>query len=215
MHFTEPTKGDDGLYFVKALAEDKKKKHFVQLNKATVASVTEGGEVALTLNTAANRKKIAAIDTCNTQAAEENSKSWFGKVLSAAVIQSAYTTSAPDDTVSVERSPPTRVFNADLESVDFSELQEGKLVNCIVEFAGLWFAKKAFGPLYNLVQVKMHADPVVSEYPEEYAFAEEDDDEEPEPEPVAEPEAQQPEAEVIQVDPAETEPIEADVQVEE
>lgn len=212
MHFTEPTKGDDGLYFVKALAEDKKKKHFVQLNKVTVASVSEGGEVTLTLNTPANRKKITAIDTCNTQAAEENSKSWFGKVLSAAVIQSAYTVSAPDDAVSAERIPPTRVFNSDLESVDFTELQEGKLVNCIVEFAGLWFAKKAFGPLYNLVQVKMHADPVVSEYPEEYAFAEE---EEGDDEPEAEPEAQQPEAEVIQVDPAEAEPIEADVQVEE
>ena len=46
----------------------------------------------------------------------------------------------------------------------------------IVEFSGLWFAKKTFGPIWNLVQVKLFADPIVDDYPEDYAFEDTDED---------------------------------------
>ena len=32
-----------------------------------------------------------------------------------------------------------------------------------VEFAGIWFAKKAFGPTWNLVQVKIHEEEITPE----------------------------------------------------
>ena len=58
----------------------------------------------------------------------------------------------------------------------------GKVCSLFVEFAGIWFAKKAFWPSWNLVQVKIHEDkseepekeesPVES-YPEEYMFEDE------------------------------------------
>ena len=55
-------------------------------------------------------------------------------------------------------------------------------MNCsvVVEFSGLWFAKKAFGPTYNIVQVKLHPEPEPEpekdennfdeSYPEDYMF---------------------------------------------
>ena len=50
-----------------------------------------------------------------------------------------------------------------------------------VEFSGLWFAKKAFGPSWNLVQVKIHEDekppeetePEIEAYPDQYMFEDE------------------------------------------
>jgi hypothetical protein len=46
----------------------------------------------------------------------------------------------------------------------------------MLEYAGLWFAKKAFGPSWNLVQVKLNPEPEPTPEPE------------PEPEPTPEPE---------------------------
>jgi len=47
----------------------------------------------------------------------------------------------------------------------------------LIEFSGLWFAKKAFGPSWNLVQVKVHeekkSEPEIHEkesYPDEYTI---------------------------------------------
>jgi hypothetical protein len=45
-----------------------------------------------------------------------------------------------------------------------------------LEYVGMWFAKTAFGPSYNVVQVKLHPEPIKSEYPEEYAFVDEQED---------------------------------------
>ena len=59
--------------------------------------------------------------------------------------------------------------------VDFEIMQPGKGCNVILEFAGLWFAKKAFGSSWNIVQVKIHADPILDVYPEGYAFVDDDD----------------------------------------
>ena len=62
----------------------------------------------------------------------------------------------------------------------------GKVCSLFVEFSGIWFAKKAFGPSWNLVQVKIHEDeseepekeesPVES-YQEEYMFEDENESE--------------------------------------
>jgi hypothetical protein len=71
----------------------------------------------------------------------------------------------------------TRVFNSQQEVVDFETVQPEKTCDVILEFAGIWFAKKAFGPTWNVVQVRIHDDPepILDTYPEEYAFVDEDD----------------------------------------
>ena len=73
------------------------------------------------------------------------------------------------------------MFSSEAEIVDFSAIKKGSKVNAIVEFAGLYFAKTSFGPIFNVVQVKIHADPI-PEYPSEFAFAASDDDDEDEEE---------------------------------
>jgi len=191
MLYNAPTKGDDGCYFVRA-TNDEKKKHFIQLNKVQVVA-TSDKELTIDPVSDVNKKKIAAISKANLQAAKENSKVWFGKDKTTDALKAAYS----DAELVAECIPPTKVFSADQALIDFSKIQEGRECSVILEYAGMWFAKTAFGPAYNLVQVRLHPEPIRSEYPEEYAFVEEEEPEpevvpEPEPEVVPEPEAEAP-----------------------
>lgn len=189
MLYKAPAKGDDGLYFVRVTTDDKKKS-FMQLNKVKVAAVS-GGEVTFDICSPANKKKVTALDKANLQAAKDNAVTWFGKEMKADALKAAYSHAE----LVADRIPPTKVFSPDQEIVDFdTTLTTGRECSVILEFSGMWFAKKAFGPAFNIVQVKLHPEPVKSEYPEEYAFVEEEEEEEPSPEPeVAEPEVEPPE----------------------
>lgn len=181
MLYNAPAKGDDGLYFVRATT-DEKKKCFIQLNKVKIAAVS-GGEVTIDMCCAANKKKVTAIDKANLQAAKDNATSWFGKDMTTDALKAAYSNAE----LIAERIPPTKVFSPDQEVIDFESLTTGRECSVILEFSGMWFAKKAFGPTFNLVQLKLHQEPVKSEYPEEYAFVEEEEEETPEEEEVAPP----------------------------
>jgi hypothetical protein len=170
MLYNAPAKGDDGLYFVKAL-NDTKRKCLVQLNGVKVADVS--GDMVLDLATEDNLNKITAIDTLNLEAAQENCETWFGKQLTEKVIQGAYTSSVADGQITGECIEVTKVFNTQQEQVDLEIVQPGKTCDVILEFAGLWFAKKSFGSSWNVVQVRVHPDPILDTYPEEYAFVDE------------------------------------------
>ena len=199
MFYNAPAKGEDGLYFVKA-CNDEKRKCLVQLNGVTVSEVS--GEVIFDLNSDVNTKKVTDIENMNLSAAHENCVEWFGKQLSERVINGAHSSvmNGGQMTVDVITEPPIRVFNANKEPVEFENVQPEKTCDVLVEFAGLWFAKKAFGGHWNVVQVRLHDDPVKDEpvtdvYPDEYAFVDEPESEsesesEPEPEivPDSEPE---------------------------
>lgn len=193
MFYNPPVKGDDGLYFVKALNDDKRK-CLVQLNAVTVSEVS--GEIVFDVNSEMNAVKIGDIESQNLIAARDNSEEWFGKQLSEKVINGAYRSALNGSqmTADIITEPPIRVFNMKQEPLDIESVQSEKVCDIIVEFAGLWFAKKAFGGHWNVVQVRLHDEPVKEElvtdvYPDEYAFIDE-----PEPEPVVEPEVE-PEAE--------------------
>jgi hypothetical protein len=176
MIYDTPSKGEDGLYFVKATNDDKKK-CFVQVNRVGNVSLSgENTEVTLNLLTENNVKKITDVDELNITAAVENAASWFGKNLTEDVIRAAYTSSLVNDQFTCERIVQTRVFNSNLEVVDISTVTPENTCTAVLEFAGLWFAKKAFGPVWNLVQVKVFDDPVVEEaYPEDYIIRDEDE----------------------------------------
>jgi hypothetical protein len=185
MLYNAPAKGDDGCYFVRATNDDKKK-HFIQLNKVQVVAASDK-DLTIDPVSAVNKKKITAINKANLQAAKENSKAWFGKEKTTDALKAAYS----DAELVAECIPPTKVFSADQALIDFSKIQEGRECSVILEYAGMWFAKTAFGPSYNLVQVRLHPEPIRSEYPEEYAFVEEEEEE-----PAPEPEVAAPEPEV-------------------
>jgi len=172
MIYNAPAKGEDGLYFVKTL-NDTKRKCLIQLNNVKIADVS--GEVVFDLASETNLKKVEDVDAANLEAANENCESWFGKQLSEGVIKGAYTPSLKDGQVTCDRLDITKVFNAQQELIDFEGVQPEKTCDVILEFAGLWFAKKSFGYSWNVVQVRVHPDPVLDTYPEEYAFVDEDD----------------------------------------
>jgi len=167
---TQPAKSEeDGMYYVRASREGKKV--FIQLNKVDVVS-SENGTV--TLNVGENNlAKVQAIDDAVLAAALENSNAWFGRDLMESTLAGTYTKSLVGSILEVDRIHHTRVFDANLEPTSFADIQEGKKLNVIAEFGGLWFAKKSFGPVWNLVQAKIHSKPQ-PEYPEDPVF--EDDD---------------------------------------
>jgi|TARA_R110001599_G_scaffold4911_1_gene24851 hypothetical protein len=172
MLYSPPTKGDDGLYFVKAL-NDTKRKCMVQLNKVKVSEIT--GEVVFDLVSEANADKLKVVDAGNLIAAHENASSWFGKALSEKVVEGAYTPTISNDQITGDRIDATKVFNSAQENIDFDTVKLGKTCDVILEFSGLWFAKKAFGSSWNIVQVRVHDDPILDTYPDEYAFVDDDD----------------------------------------
>jgi hypothetical protein len=141
------------------------------LNGIKVVDVS--GDVVLDLATEDNLGKIGAIDALNLEAAQENCETWFGKQLSEKVIEGAYTSSVADGQITGECIEATKVFNTQQEQVDLETVQPGKTCDVILEFAGLWFAKKSFGSSWNVVQVRVHPDPILDTYPEEYAFVDE------------------------------------------
>jgi hypothetical protein len=156
-------KGDDGLYHVRAFT-DERKKYFIQMNDVTITDV--GDDLVFE----PTPEKIDGVHEMNIQAAIENSEAWFGKKLTEKTLRAAYTR---EDTLSAERIPDTRVFDAEKVPVDFDVIAAGDTCSVIVEFSGLWFAKKAFGPSWNIVQVKVSPPPEEKfdeTYPEEYMF---------------------------------------------
>jgi len=171
MLYNAPAKGDDGLYFVKAL-NDSKRKCLVQLNSVKIADVS--GDIVMDLGSEVNISKIQEIDAQNLGAAVENAETWFGKKLSDKVVEGAYTSSVADNQITGERIEVTKVFNSDQEMVDFDVIQPEKTCDVILEFAGLWFAKKSFGSSWNVVQVRVHPDPILDTYPEGYAFVDDE-----------------------------------------
>lgn len=171
MLYNAPAKGDDGLYFVKAL-NDSKRKCLVQLNNVKIVDVS--GDIVMDLGSETNISKIQGIDAQNLSAAVENAEIWFGKKLSDKVVEGAYTSSVADNQITGERIEVTKVFNSDQEMVDFDVVQPEKTCDVILEFAGLWFAKKSFGSSWNVVQVRVHPDPILDTYPEEYAFVDDE-----------------------------------------
>ena len=142
------------------------------MNGVKIADVS--GDIVMDLESEVNIAKIQAIDTENLGAAVENAETWFGKKLSEKVVDGAYTSSIADGQITGERIEVMKVFNAEQEEMDFENVQSGKSCDVILEFAGLWFAKKSFGSSWNVVQVRVHPDPILDTYPDGFAFVDDE-----------------------------------------
>lgn len=174
MIFDAISKNDEGLRFVKAMS-DSKRKVLVQLNGVRVVNISDE-EITFDLATEKNRGKISSVDDAALSAAIENSAQWFGRELPETIIRGAYTPSAKDDMIECERIDATRVFDDQQKLVDVAALQKDGSCDVIVEFSGIWFAKKNFATTLNVVQVRLHPEPVLDNYPDEFAFVDSDDD---------------------------------------
>jgi len=151
------SKGEDGLYHTHAL-NDEKKRYFIQLNDVTVSDIDqETGEVSFEVTGDNNQAKIESVHVTNLQSALENSKTWFGKELSEKTVSGAYTRG---ENLATDRISATRVFDHNKESLEFTSVEAGMTCTALIEFSGLWFAKKAFGPSWNIVQLKIHEEKI-------------------------------------------------------
>jgi hypothetical protein len=171
MFYNTLSKGEDGLYHIGALT-DEKKRCYVQVRGLKVVE-DDASEITFDLSSATGVDKIEDIHTKNIEAALENSNTWFGKQLTTQAIKKFY---MKEDTLAAERIGATKIFNEKKEAVDMETVAPGTECTAFLEYAGLWFAKKAFGPTWKLVQLKINPKPEPKPEPE------------PEPEPESEPE---------------------------
>jgi hypothetical protein len=162
------TKGDDGLYHVHAFT-DEHKRCFIRLDNVVITDATDDITFDVNASTA-----IDEIHEGNIQNAIENGESWFGKKVSEKTIRSAY---IRDEALTAECIEQTKIFGSDKELLDKDALVVDSKCSVILEFHGMWFAKKAFGPAWNVVQVKIENPESVpvqetfdKTYPEEYMF---------------------------------------------
>ena len=170
MYFTDSTKkGDDGLYYVRSYTDDKKK-IYLQFDDVNVVNVDKDGDFTFIVN----ENDTGRIDEINKKAvstAIEKSENWFGKKLNDKTITSAYTS---DKNISSEFiNGVTKAFNHEKDMINIEEIYNVDKCSVIVEFYGLWFAKKNFGPICKLVQVRLHPprdDEDEDVYPENYMF---------------------------------------------
>lgn len=174
LEYKEPSKEEDGLRVVRCTRD--KKKVFVQLNNVVVSAASPE-ELTFEIADEKSQAKITAIDDEIVQAAHGNSNLWFGKQLTETAITKAYEPSLnAENKISADRIAPTRVYDADQEVVAWDQVEwDQKKCKVILEYSGAYFAKKVWGGLWNIVQVKLHHDPV-PDYPEGYMFVDEDEE---------------------------------------
>lgn len=170
MFYTNPTKNEDGLYTVKAYTDDKRK-YLIPLDGTVTI---DSDELVFTIE---DETKFQEVDTLNIEAAKNKSEEWFGKKMSDDTLERAYAKTITNSQVTADIITATKAFDYNKHAIELSSIQNECKVKALLEFAGLWFAKKAYGPLWNVVQVRDMTEPepepepepeVQDEYPDEY-----------------------------------------------
>ena len=183
MIYGQPKKLPDGRYYLK-VSTDEGNRCMVQLNNTTlVTKFSEGDSVTLVLSEK-GLSKINAINSNNLQEAKNNTKEWFGKEVAEKTLEAAYTPNVTENTMNVNKATVnknvvTKCYDHDKSPMDVEDLEENVQCDVMVEFSGLWFLKKTYGPIWRLAQVRRKAPPKKS-YPDEYLFEDSEDDHQPE-----------------------------------
>ena len=185
MIYDDPTRDEDGTYIVK-VRNDEGKKCLVQLKCVSVTDL--GDEVEIQMRKA---KKIRAIDEENLETAARNSGEWFNKTMCTGKLKTLYVSSLSKNVLTADKISASRVFNPEKESIPFDIIKETKKADVLLEFTGIWFAKKTFGPIWNIIQIKLvppeqepepepeePTEPAEPEYPEECVISDEISDDE-------------------------------------
>jgi hypothetical protein len=154
MDFSQPKKTPDGRYYVKVASEV-----FLQIDNVTLLSpFAEGDSVTLGLNEKA-LEQLRDNDAIVLQAAKENSTLWFQREVQEKTLDTAYTRSFKDTTMNVTKILKsgkllTSAYDHKHEKIDPNSLTENTQCDVILEFSGVWFAKKTFGSTWRIVQIR-------------------------------------------------------------
>lgn len=158
--FSQPKKTQDGRYYVKPV-EPK----LVQLNSVKIVSVSQD-TITLALGDEA-QQAISAIDASNLEAAKVNSESWFSRVVQDKTLEAAYGKSFTDGVMNVTKPVIYRVYRG--KEITDDQPVEGDVCDVVVEFGGISFTKKTFGPVWKILQTRLKVLPK-KKYHEEYLF---------------------------------------------
>ena len=170
MIYGNPKQIPDGRYYLKVLT-DENKRITAQINNTTLLTKFDNDDdVTITLDSVSH-DKIVNFDDGNILAAKEHSEKWFGKELSPKTIETAYSSSVIDGNMNVGKSKPV-AFTHDKKPVDINTITENTLCDIILEFSGIWFMKKTFGPVWRITQLRMKK-PAPKQI--EYMFQDEDE----------------------------------------
>ena len=184
MNYGTPKKLPDGRYFLKVSQGESADRVMVQLNRVRLLTTfTEADDVTIELTPEA-AARIAEVDLQNIAAAKEHSQAWFGKALADQTLEAAYAKSTQDLTMNTTKARVgsqvvTKAFSHDKTVLDTSALVIGTTCDVILEFSGIWFLKRTFGPVWRVAQVRLLAPPK-KVYPDEYLFQDAPEDPAPE-----------------------------------
>ena len=169
-----PVQIPDGRYFLKVSGV----RH--QVNNVTLsvadATVTIPADVTL----------FSEIDETIVTQAKENKVAWFGKEISDDTVVAAYQKSLTPERdlsasfVTIKGEVVTTAYDSQKKAIDLTKLSPTSPVDVLLELTGLMFTKRAFEPVWKVVQVRVKA-PQKPKFPREYLFKD-DPVEEEEPE---------------------------------
>lgn len=181
MQYAQPAKLADGRYFLKVTKEDGGRvMHQVNGLKLTIG---DGGEVNLVVP--GDMTLFSEIDEHILTQAKESKVNWFGKEISDDTVVAAYQKSVnPENELSaslatIKGQVVTTVYDTQKNQVEIGSLSGTVTVDTWLELTGLVFTKRAFEPVWKVIQVRIKGTPK-ARFPREYLFkddpADEDED---------------------------------------
>lgn len=154
--YEDPVKLSDGRYFVKASTNGSPV--YVSL-KGVVIDDLDADDIELKLS-GGDVQIVDEWDKRFVSSAVVNSTKWFHKEISSDVIQSYFVSSLETDgTLEVlpnlgpKGKPNVAVFDSNKSQIKTVEPGTSALV--LLQFEGMWFLRKTFGPVWRLVQVRV------------------------------------------------------------
>ena len=182
MLYGVPSKLPDGRYFLK-VTQDSGDRCVHQVNNVKMA-VTEGNQVTVTIP--GDVTLFSDIDEQIVAQAKDSKVLWFGKEISDETVTSAYQKSVNPESelsasfVTIKGEIVTTFYDTQKARVDLTQFGSSPSVDILVELSGLVFTKRAFEPVWKVVQGRVKA-PQKPRFPREYLFKD-DPVEEEEPE---------------------------------
>ena len=179
MLYGVPSKLPDGRYFLK-VTQDRGDRCVHQVNNVKLA--TDGNQVTITVPS--DTTLFSDIDEQIITQAKESKVLWFGKEIADETVVAAYQKSVNPEhelsasLVTIKGEVVTVFYDTQKKRVDL--VQSGS-VDVLLELSGLVFTKRAFEPVWKVVQGRVKA-PQKPKFPREYLFKDDPAAEEEEPE---------------------------------
>lgn len=174
MLFGTPSKLQDGRYFLK-ITNDGGARSIYQVNGVTLS---DGPTLKIS-----NPTLFSEIDETILAQAKASKTEWFGKEISDETVVAAYQKSLNPEgelsasLVTIKGQVVTTAYDAQKNLIELSSIDSKTSIDIFVELVGLVFTKRAFEPMWKLVQVRVKSQPK-SRFPREYMFTDEEEPEE-------------------------------------